>query len=535
MPVRFAWCALFMLGFAAAQDIQKCEASGTVVNALTGEFIVRAMVSLGAGVSAGAATDDKGHWIVSGPICGDIRPTASRVGFFRSGYRAPNSNSRDSETGDPVTLVPNSPVRDLKISLMPEGSITGRIQDINGDPVSLANIDLLRVSVKEGRRTVSYVEFTKPDARGNFAFDAVPPGRYLICAMSREKFYAEGGGPGLIFGEECYPGPRAAGLNLAQLVRGNELHVSLTLRPVQGGHVRGSVTGANGAPVRIELAPMPADPFRDRTADGTLGLLPFGHGLTARPDGSFDISDVAPGSYRLEAVVAPHSGGEPLFAESVVEAGGGDGAGNVRLSLRPLGSVTGNIRADSKLSAAPVVDISLAAPSGFVFSPDAEWNTTHTGFTLPQIPPGQYQLLAEAANANQWIKSASLSGRDVLNQPLSVGGSAGPIEIAVSEETSDVDLTITAADGSPLPGDVILMPRTGHAVVIRSTPEGHIHHHGLSAGEYRAWAFDDASMIPWAEEDFRSQFASLAQKFEVKTGETITATLKRLPAPENYQ
>ncbi len=522
-----------------AQDPPKCDASGTVVNSITGEPVLRAMVSLGAEVSAGAATDDKGRWTISGSICGEIHPSATHAGFFAGGYRAsPNSANRDSKSGDRVSLAPGASAPDLKIALMPEGSITGRVQDPNGDAIGQAAVELLRLSIKNGRRSLSSVDWAKTDARGNFAFDALPPGRYLLCATSAAKTYPEGGGAPLIFSEECYPGPRASSLSLAQFVRGNELRVPLTLRAVEGNHVRGTVVGSRGAaPVEIQMALMPADPLRDRMADGTMNLLPF-HGAVAGPNGAFDLADVLPGSYRLEAVVpARQSGAEPLFAETVVEAGGTD-VDNIKLVLHPPGSVFGTVRSEApagKPSAPAPVDPAIASLSGFVFSPDAEWNTTHTAFTIPQIAIGQYQFVVSIDSPTQWIKSATLNGRDVMTQPLSVNGPTGPIEIVVSEEKSDIDLAITSADGSPLAGDVVLLPRVGHAIIIPSSPDGHAHRHGLPAGAYRAWAFEDASLIPWAEEDFQAQFDSAAQKLEVKAGETLAATLTRLATPEAYR
>ena len=107
-----------------------CAASGTVVNAVTGEPIVRAMVSMSAAGGSGSATDAKGAWSVTDQTCGFVTPTALHPGFLNGSYGQSGSGPAKR-----LELVSGSPVHDLKISLMPEGAVAGRVQDENGDPI----------------------------------------------------------------------------------------------------------------------------------------------------------------------------------------------------------------------------------------------------------------------------------------------------------------------------------------------------------------------------------------------------------------
>src|SRR6185437_12936017 len=63
-----------------------CAASGTVVNAVTGEPIARAMVSLSGQSNTGSATDSNGQWSVTNQTCGFISPTATHPGFITGFY-----------------------------------------------------------------------------------------------------------------------------------------------------------------------------------------------------------------------------------------------------------------------------------------------------------------------------------------------------------------------------------------------------------------------------------------------------------------
>src|SRR5437763_817587 len=75
-----------MPGAQAAPPAMDCAASGTVVNAITGEPIPRAMVTMGAalgiGAAVGAATDANGKWTIANTACGLRVPTAARPGFL---------------------------------------------------------------------------------------------------------------------------------------------------------------------------------------------------------------------------------------------------------------------------------------------------------------------------------------------------------------------------------------------------------------------------------------------------------------------
>src|ERR1700728_365071 len=100
-----------------------CAASGTVVNAMTGEPIPRATVSLAGFDAAGSATDATGHLSISNTSCTNNRQVNA-------------SGSRPTT----VILVSGSPVSGVKISLMPESSIAGKVQDPDGDPIESARV-----------------------------------------------------------------------------------------------------------------------------------------------------------------------------------------------------------------------------------------------------------------------------------------------------------------------------------------------------------------------------------------------------------
>src|SRR5580704_8239422 len=169
---------------AQAPPANDCAASGTVVNAITGEPVPHAMVAFGLTITgvpvprSGTATDALGRWSITNTTCGADSPMASRPGFI-DGYDPPVSGSPKM-----VELVSGSPLRNLTIRLMPEAVITGKVQDTEGDPIADANLKLMRVVVQEGRWTLVPIQTGEGDGRGNFRFGGLRSGRYVVCANS---------------------------------------------------------------------------------------------------------------------------------------------------------------------------------------------------------------------------------------------------------------------------------------------------------------------------------------------------------------
>jgi len=212
MLCRYCICAVLPVLALHAQlspPANDCAASGTVVNAITGEPIPRAMVTMSG--TGGTATDSKGQWSITGQACGQVTPTVWHPGFLVANFGP--SGSRPPRR---VELVSGSPVHDLEFSLMPEGSVAGRVQDESGDPIEGAQIRVMRVAVENGRRImVSARGGATSDAQGNFRADTQPPGHYIVCAQSAQPTYPAGGGAAYVYGEACFPGPISSGPSIA--------------------------------------------------------------------------------------------------------------------------------------------------------------------------------------------------------------------------------------------------------------------------------------------------------------------------------
>ncbi len=508
-----------------------CAVSGTVVNAMTGEPIPRAMVSLGGYDAAGSATDATGHWSISNTSCTGNRPVnATRIGFINSQMARNASGSRPIT----VNLVSGSPVSGVKVSLMPESSIAGKVVDQNNDAIESARVQAVRVQVQAGQRMMANVGGSATDSQGNFRIGGLQPGRYVICAGSPQLTYPVGGGPAMAYPEDCYPGPAASGISIAMPVEaGREVRTAFTLTPAEGVHVRGHVVGLPATAMRanVRLTKLPMN-------------LAMGQNLFAptQNDGSFDIPTVPPGSYIavVNSQTTPPTP-QPLTAQAPVEVGSSD-VDNVSIAFQPGGSLSGSVHyqfSNTATPANPPVTVNLRPDSpnngGFMGPiPQAQWDSDHLNFSFTNVPPGsELRLNVNVNSPGVYVRSAMLRGQDVLNQPFTVEGNAGPVDVVVSDDTGSIDITVNDSDGQPAAdAGVILLSTSGMRRTLSSGDDGHATQKNLPTGEYRAWAFDNLTTVPYAEEDWMNQNAGPGEKVSITSGGNVTLTVKRQPAPK---
>lgn len=529
-----------------------CAASGTVTNALTGEPIPRAMVTLG---NAGSATDAQGKWSISNSTCGNFYPQATREGFISSNAPGGAAYSR----ANMIQLVSGTPVNDIRLSLLPGGAIAGSVRDSQGDPVESARIQLMTIRVQQGKRIVAIQGGTQVDSEGNFRIGSLTPGHYVVCAESSAITYPVGGGDAMVYRENCFPGPVSSALaNSMQVEAGREVRTAFTLTATRGVSVRGTVSGvpapaANTGPGRGNVANIQLL----RAQNGVGG----GRGGGVQRDGTFELRTVQPGSYILRATLPlAQSQGAQLAAQVSLEVGDSD-IDNVVLAFEPPGSITGNIRYELSKTATsaagnlnsgasninggagqsalppgnPVVNVNLLpAVQGSPFFgpiPQARWDDAHTSFEFAGVPSGQLRLNANVNGAGAYIKSATLRGQDVLNQGFNANGAVGPIEIVVSDDTGSVDITVNDANGQPVSSSILLLAANGQRRIVGGGDDGHASARNIPTGDYRAWAFDNVNAVPYAEEDWLAQNSSTAERFTVTSAGGSTVTLKKQIAP----
>ncbi len=129
---------------AFAQTDDLAAVSGQVLNAATGEPIRKATVVFrkvdSSGSGSSVATDSAGLFSMTGLNPGTYRVSADRPGFVGMEYGARSAGRLGSNLG----LTPGQKITDVVFRLLPQGVVTGRVLDEDGDPVRNASVQLVR-------------------------------------------------------------------------------------------------------------------------------------------------------------------------------------------------------------------------------------------------------------------------------------------------------------------------------------------------------------------------------------------------------
>jgi hypothetical protein len=316
-----------------------------------------------------------------------------------------------------------------------------------GSPVARARVAIDAGDGRVGRQTVS-------DDQGRFAFESLPPGRYLVTASKAGWVTTYYGSP--------RPG-RPPGVRVAVAVGAR---VAIDVPFVPGGVIAGKIVAEDGRPMArqypwlleqrivgdrrmLARVSLPLDVgFFERSTDDRgefrlFGLPPGTYYLVVNPSISsgarITTSDevrwaTQPAGAGAPPPPGPLAGYASLYFPGTPDPGAARpivvGPGEVRdglefrVSFAPVARLSGTVRAADG-SPAPGATVELATRERKVSLEGSGWRATadrEGRFAIANVPPGDYRLSARAASAPQggsrtldlWGQSAVVvAGRDV--------------------------------------------------------------------------------------------------------------------------
>jgi hypothetical protein len=239
-------------------------------------------------------TGKDGRFVFAGLAAGRYSLSATANGFVRQGYGQKSPN----QPGTTISLNAKQELKDILFDMVPTGTITGRIHDLDNTPLPGADVVLQRFAYDaNGQRTMQIVQQARTNDLGEYRLYWVTPGKYFIRADYTGAPSPMSRNPNEYFGpltegyaSTFYPGsadPSAA--TEIDIAAGAELGtIDITFAPTRTFKVTGRV---------IVTASLPSGsrPF--------VGLRPKQGGVSGNiptamnPDGSFEIRSVTPGAY----------------------------------------------------------------------------------------------------------------------------------------------------------------------------------------------------------------------------------------------
>jgi len=168
--------------------------SGRVTDAITGQPLARAAVSISVSASPGGPaaldsgrtefTDPQGRFAFADVLPGKYSLTAHHRGYFPQMYQ------QHENFTTAIVVGPGLESENLTFGLRPSASISGEVRDESDDPVRRAMVMLFRENLVGGRRRTSSFSQRATDDQGHYHFGHLPPGTYFVSVSAR-PWYAQ--------------------------------------------------------------------------------------------------------------------------------------------------------------------------------------------------------------------------------------------------------------------------------------------------------------------------------------------------------
>jgi hypothetical protein len=254
----------FSLILASALWSQTIE--GDLVNALTGAPVSGARIRCSR-YDTVVISDAGGHF--SFPVSGE----GAALQIARPGYLQPL-----------LYQVPNG-VHSLRIRLMPQAVIAGKILDEDGFPVGNAQIAAMRYRMLNGRRFLQTAASDQSDDQGLFRISGLPAGRYYLRVTPHGNTPKWDGRYVPRFYRDAF---RPADIDRIDVKAGEERVVNFALSRFEGVTVKGRLQTSGPSVSQATQVFLRAE-----------GDLPFTWNTLTFSNGDFVFLHVPPGAYKI--------------------------------------------------------------------------------------------------------------------------------------------------------------------------------------------------------------------------------------------
>jgi hypothetical protein len=515
---------------------------GQIVAAENGSPIRRAQVrvtSPDAREARIATTDAQGRFEIKELPAGRYTISASKGGFVSLQY----GQRRPTESGTPIELGDGQTIEKITIGL-PRGSVLGgRITDEFGEPVANANVTAWRFAYQGGARRMAPAGANARDTtddQGHFRLFGLPPGDYYVSAMLRPQGPEVTDPMGELSGYAAtyFPGtPNVAEASRITLAVSQEnTTVNFGLVATKLVKISGQVLMSDGtAAANGMVMLLPA------AAGGRAGIAmqQGGNGSRVDANGTFRISNVAPGRYTVQARAGRTRELELAKMDLTV---GGDDVEGLTLVTAPGAVITGNVVSDTgePFDFKPQ-QLQVAARPG---SPDSGPGMAMAGasvgddwtFTLRNVNDA---VLVRSSAPQGWaLKSVLLNEQDITDTAVEFppGQTVSGVQIVMTKKISSLSGLIVDAKGNPVldatvivfPGDEKLWTFQSRFIkASRPTQDGRYQITGLpSPGNYLAVALQGLEDGQAGDPDFLASVKNQATRIELGEGETKSVDVK---------
>jgi hypothetical protein len=477
------------------------------------------------GVVATTTTDVTGRFSLELPQDGEYQLQTGKAAYLST-----DPSRHRVEVGNGV-------VPPIELTMTPGGGIAGTILDSAGEPFQGVRVSAMQVRRENGRVVATRTGWERvTDDRGRYRVFGLPAGSYIVMASTDAVASGTDGEQRRGFTRTYYPGTaRGDSAQPLQVQAGSDLtEIDLSVVPTVAARVSGTVIDSAGQPFsgRVQLAVS--------RQSGGVAVEPLV--TTAESDGRFQLRDVPPGDYVVQAISEGRFGQPGEFGvESVVVVDRDPPPVTVRTS--PGVTLEGRFTAEG-VERPPMRTLALHAmtidvdrgvapgrgPSGLAVYDDGRFYMTglrgSVRFTLPNPPSGWF------------LKAMTIGSIDVTDVPYdfeSGDRTPGDAEVVLSSAGATIKGKVTDGPQSRLQTCAALAFSTArqlwfsgsrHVKQSRTCAEGSFSIDGVPAGDYWVVAVERLEPGDWQIPEVLDAMVPTARRVTVLEGQTQSADVR---------
>jgi len=200
----------------------------------------------------------------------------------------------------PVAILSAGRTTSVDIDMTRAAVITGEVRDEHGNPRSGIAVTVIR-KVRAGATEMPPLEPARTNERGQYRVDRLPPGEYVVLASPPDRRAADTAVMPTYFPSVTdQQSAMTVSVVPGQTVDG----VDVTMQSAAAYEITGTVVDEQGGPVRALIA-FVSQSIQTWVPNQSAGLRVRVTAVMTRADGTFRITGLGSGSYRLTPLPAP--------------------------------------------------------------------------------------------------------------------------------------------------------------------------------------------------------------------------------------
>jgi hypothetical protein len=368
--------------------------------------------------------------------------------------------------------------------------------------------------------------------RGEYRLSLLAPGRYYLLCNARDRQPDPVGRmrrsqPELDYTATFYPAARnISGATPIDLPPGGDIGgIDLRLQKIRLFHIRGKVAAYSEGSQNMR-----AGLFMAHCEPGERGIISGTWNTIVSMDGTFDVPNVAPGSYCVTAQVNQD------FAHQTVTLSDRD-LDNLTLTLAPAFQVKGSVAVEGtpldNLRNLTIMLGPVDTITGFAVGRVQPDNT----FVVDNVRPLSYLVDYNGLPANAYVKSIRIDGRDAPEGMIDVTSAADTLTLVVATDSGQVTGSLRSANGDAAAGIAVVVAPAGQSLRHRvrsafTDASGSFTVTGLAPGDYKAFAFEAIDLASMQAPEYRQPFESMGTSVTILSNGRETVDMKVISADQ---